>query len=268
MKPTSIATAYPELGIELRSYRRLVQPFAAHSHDDYVIGHVIEGSRDMICEGKTYRVMPDDLLAFNPGDVHACTQHGKTPLEYVSLVIKANVIGRRRLQGPIVRNERATHAFDKLVSTLKANADASEQRQLLRTLQTTLAIEDHETSDDLMENDAINALATAECTQHSLRAHVASYPSLDALASAQGLSKYQLLRAYKKHYAITPLAHLSSFKVERACDLLAHGVAPSKVAMHLGFADQAHLTRVFKQQLGMTPGAYQHMIAESAGTNR
>lgn len=268
MEPRSIATAYPELGIELRVYHELVQPFAAHSHDGYVIGHVIEGSRDMVCDGKDYRVLPGDLLAFNPGEVHSCTQHGEDPLEYVSVLMQANVAGWKRLQGPIVRSVLATQAFDGFASALRAGGSVSEQRQLLQALLAALSVEGSKACEESTRTDIGSALAAAECAQHSLRAHVARHTSLDSLADEQGLSKFQLLRAYKKRYAITPLAHLSSFKIERACELLAKGIAPAEIAMQLGFADQAHLTRVFKQQIGMTPKAYQRMIAESAGASR
>lgn len=268
MEPSSTAIAYPELGIELRSYRELTQPFAAHSHDRYVIGHVESGTRDMVCDGRTCRVLPDDLLVFNPGDVHECTQHGEAPLTYTSLAIQPSTVCCRRLDGPIVRDGRAISAFDELTHALEEDADNGETLSLLCKLMSTLSV--HKPSDERMPASAkSDGLAeAAERAQGELRTQMATRPSLDELATEQGVSKFQLLRAYKKRYAITPLAHLSSFKVERACELLARGVAPGEVAMELGFADQAHLTRVFKQQIGMTPGAYQHMIVGGAESKR
>lgn len=52
-----------------------------------------------------------------------------------------------------------------------------------------------------------------------------------------------------------------ALRVECACELLAEGAGPADVAAETGFADQAHLTRVFKQRMGTTPAAYGRMAA-------
>ena len=83
-----------------------------------------------------------------------------------------------------------------------------------------------------------------------------------ALAAAEGISEYALIRAYRRRFAITPLQHLMSLRVECACELLSEGAAPADVAAEAGFADQAHLTRVFKQRIGTTPAAYRRMTAK------
>ena len=46
-------------------------------------------------------------------------------------------------------------------------------------------------------------------------------------------------------------------RVERAMDLLSQSSASlANVAASVGFADQAHLTRVFRRVVGTTPGAW------------
>lgn len=45
-------------------------------------------------------------------------------------------------------------------------------------------------------------------------------------------------------------------RVIRARALLAQGLPPAAVAAATGFADQAHLTRVFRRITGVTPGRY------------
>jgi AraC family transcriptional regulator len=48
-----------------------------------------------------------------------------------------------------------------------------------------------------------------------------------------------------------------TLRLERARRLLdATDVALSDVALRAGFADQAHFTRLFKRQFGVTPGAF------------
>ena len=48
---------------------------------------------------------------------------------------------------------------------------------------------------------------------------------------------------------------------EAAREALAAGASCADAAWAAGFSDQAHLTRAFKERLGMTPGFYQRAIA-------
>jgi AraC family transcriptional regulator len=48
-----------------------------------------------------------------------------------------------------------------------------------------------------------------------------------------------------------------ALRLERARRLLERpGAALSDVAVRAGFADQAHFTRLFKREFGVTPGAF------------
>ena len=63
-------------------------------------------------------------------------------------------------------------------------------------------------------------------------------------------------RAFKESIGRAPHQHLMRLRLERARRLLdAPGAALSDVALRTGFADQAHFTRFFKRQFGVTPGA-------------
>ncbi len=50
--------------------------------------------------------------------------------------------------------------------------------------------------------------------------------------------------------------YLDTIRIRRAREMLERAVAIADVAVAVGYADQSHLTRRFKRQLGMTPGQY------------
>jgi AraC-like DNA-binding protein len=80
--------------------------------------------------------------------------------------------------------------------------------------------------------------------------------TIDALAREAGLSPAHFARAFKTSTGRAPHQHLVVLRLERARRLLdAPGAALSDVALATGFADQAHFTRFFKRQYGVTPGA-------------
>jgi AraC-like DNA-binding protein len=88
-------------------------------------------------------------------------------------------------------------------------------------------------------------------------------PALADLAADAGLSRYQLLRAFRAEVGMPPYAWLAQHRVARARLLLEHGHRPAEAATLTGFADQAHLTRWFRRVVGVTPGAYRNGVQDS-----
>jgi AraC-like DNA-binding protein len=81
-------------------------------------------------------------------------------------------------------------------------------------------------------------------------------PTLAELAALAGIGKFQLLRRFKKAYGTTPHDWLLQRRADRARGLIRHGQPLADVAASAGFADQSHMTRVFVQRFGFTPGAW------------
>ena len=111
--------------------------------------------------------------------------------------------------------------------------------------------------------DAIAAPAQAVHTHQSLQpvmAHLqhgaAATASLTALATLAGMSRYQLIRAFRAATGMTPHAYQLNLRVNQARALLRSGEGMADIAYRLGFADQSHFQRVFKDFAGVTPGMY------------
>jgi AraC-like DNA-binding protein len=79
---------------------------------------------------------------------------------------------------------------------------------------------------------------------------------LTTLAREAGLSRYQVLRAFKRRYGLPPQSYRMRVRMAIAQRMLREGAAPAFVAAELGFVDQSHLTRHFKRVLGVTPAVY------------
>lgn len=90
-----------------------------------------------------------------------------------------------------------------------------------------------------------------------LAANVCGDLSVADIAAECGLSRSYFIKAFKGSTGKTPHRWLTTYRIERACALLAQGGwSIAAVALACGFADQSHLTRVFTQQLGTTPGMW------------
>ena len=82
--------------------------------------------------------------------------------------------------------------------------------------------------------------------------------SVDDLADLLHCSKFYFLREFKKLLGITPYQYLMNKRLEQAKVLLSSPQSNiSSVGLDLGFNDQSHFTRAFKNQFGLTPGQFQ-----------
>ncbi len=80
---------------------------------------------------------------------------------------------------------------------------------------------------------------------------------LEALANYSGSERFRLTRQFKKAFGQSPHAYLVRLRLRKARALLAAGLAPSEVAVEVGFADQSHIGVWFRRAYRLTPAAYQ-----------
>ena len=80
------------------------------------------------------------------------------------------------------------------------------------------------------------------------------------LSAEAGLSRFELVRRFGEQNGVTPHAFQTNLRVDHARKLLAAGMPPAAVAVECGFADQPHLTRVFKRAVGVSPGRYARAV--------
>jgi AraC-like DNA-binding protein len=77
------------------------------------------------------------------------------------------------------------------------------------------------------------------------------------LASAVRLSNHHFTRAFKASFGQTPYAYVLSRRMERAKALMVDGAEPlSQIALACGLSDQAHLSRLFRRIVGVSPNAW------------
>jgi AraC-like DNA-binding protein len=96
----------------------------------------------------------------------------------------------------------------------------------------------------------------AEQLRAYLDAHGFEPVTIAGAAVAIGVSATQLARAFSAIYGLPPHAYVLGRRLEAARGRILGGQALADVAADVGFADQAHLSRRFRQYLGTTPGQF------------
>ena len=89
-----------------------------------------------------------------------------------------------------------------------------------------------------------------------LRASFAESLSLEDLASELQMSKCHLARCFERSLGVPPHRYRRLLRLHAARRLLERGASVGNAANETGFADAPHLTRAFREWLGVSPAAW------------
>lgn len=85
---------------------------------------------------------------------------------------------------------------------------------------------------------------------------------IDELAALARLSTSHFSHVFRRTFGIAPYGYILNRRMERARELLSTTDEPlAQVALRCGMTDQAHLSRLFKQQVGEPPSRWRRMRA-------
>ncbi len=92
--------------------------------------------------------------------------------------------------------------------------------------------------------------------RHVVERDIASTIDLQRLAALAGVTRFQVIRDFKKETGLTPATFIRNRRLRRASHLIAEGSSLADAALQAGFADQSHFSRSFQSVHGITPGMF------------
>lgn len=240
--------------------------FPRHAHDQFGVGVLCSGAQRSWSGIGSVEATAGDVITVNPGEIHDGRPYGCCARSWRMLYLDPALVAGEaaawqappvEIARPALRDDALRAAFMTAFAELtRAVPDrlAAEESQL-RLL--ALLLHRHGTRPERRSEPA-PAVRTA------LR-RIEEAPelrwTLAELAQACGVSRFALLRGFRRDVGTTPHAYLIQRRVRLARQLLAAGTSPADAAAAAGFADQSHLTRAFVRQLGITPGRYRTALA-------
>lgn len=94
-----------------------------------------------------------------------------------------------------------------------------------------------------------------------MREHLAEDITLDDLAAQVNLSKFHLLRMFKKSTGTTPHRYLVRLRLGRAAKLLQHSrLTVLQIAVQCGYQSPGQFSATFRRNYGVSPREYRSMV--------
>jgi AraC-like DNA-binding protein len=254
---------------ECRMARDSSACYAPHSHTSVSIG-AVEGGRSVFQHGnKTRPLSRGDVVLIPAGEVHACNPKDDGQWSYQMLYLDPRWV--REVVGEM--DSFDAQVLHHLPSHTKPQHLHTRLTELNRCLFGSASVQDKEAALLLFVGDLFGSVparrshsqidaARLRSVQSMIQARCTEALTLDEMAAQACMSRYHFVRSFKRAVGLTPHAWQLDQRIQRARHLLNQGMGLAEAALYLGFADQSHFQRAFKQRVAATPGNYLRNILQ------
>jgi AraC family transcriptional regulator, transcriptional activator of pobA len=239
-----------------------------HTHDVYHAVLVTAETGTFLCRGREWPAVPGRLFLIDPGEPHSFQNPEGYAPQYAEVTFdlpgatEPNRGWRRLLETWSGRSLAARSCGEAIPIRSAAKLEALMCKLVTGvetdgyTLQSELARIFHALLGVWGEADE-GVSDGVEKARLLLESNLSPRWTLVALARRVGLSANYLSRAFKARYGSAPMIWQRKIRIETAGRLLRTTSYPlEKVAELTGFSDAYHLSRVFRQLTGTTPGRF------------
>jgi len=248
--------------VEMRKATKSNVCYQAHSHDEFSFGIIDTGTAKYINMNRTNTLNAGDTVTINPGDTHSCNPSSED-WSYRMLFVDTHWIGKIQSEITDCWNEdyqpfsnllENDESFSKQFKLLFDSLLNDSDRLLSETLLIAFIKQSISTKAHITKQEEKPCLVKV---RELLLDNLNLNHSLSDLSKESGLSRFHLLRSFKKRYGCSPHSMLMDERIKKARLMLQSGCSLIDASNQLGFSDQSHFQRSFKKHLAITPKQYQ-----------
>lgn len=248
-----------------------------HNHDFYEIYFFISGKVTYLIEGKSYKLKPGDILLINNREIHKPIVEQGQEYERVIIWVSPSFIKQNsteecdltmcfessskskynlmRPHSEMLGIMRSTLSrFEKACISNSYGNQVLKKVYLLEILvqlnRAFLETEQQNIEYDVEYNEKINNIILY------INANLAGDLSLDYISNSFFMSKYHLLREFKKYTGYTIHRYIQQKRLIMSKALLREGIPVTEVCVKCGFGDYSNFIRAFKKTFGLSPREY------------
>lgn len=255
--------AFRELGLLAARFRE--HRYDRHTHDGYVIALITEGCERVRVGRQEVLAPAGSVLVVNPEEWHdgeAGAEQGwayRTFYPSVALISEVAAELGQRQQPLFPRALLDDPELSRLLADAHAEStstDATRAETSLLTALRRLILRHGDSGRPAESLDRSGAQRRFTRYEEVIEDGLADELDLQALAVAAGVTRFQVIRDFKKLTGSTPAIFIRDRRLRRANRLIQDGASLADAAFAAGFSDQSHLSRSFRAVHGITPGMF------------
>lgn len=245
--------------------------YKSHSHREYGIAVTRRGIQSFYCENSLYKVSKYGIITFNPEEVHDGYSELKTGLEYQMIYISQ--VKMQELASQICGDKLSYFHFPdtvqydyplalnllSLFNSISFSNDSCEIETKFYQAVSNLMLKYGVFSQKAVQIRPDNILVDQAC-QYIIE-NAAQNISLADIAGKVNLSPYYFSRIFKQVTGLSPHNYLNQQRIEMVKSKILQIDSLAELALKVGFSDQSHMNRRFKEIYGITPGKYRAAIS-------
>ena len=253
-------------GLEAAAARFKKHSFRPHTHDGLMIGLIDHGVKSFVRERSEFFAEPGSISLVNAGDLHTGQRADGDELRYRALYIPVSILAEAAgtasagdppgFRSGVIRDPRLFSVLCCMHATIIDGSSSLKREQLLLEAVHALAGR-YGSSWKPREKTIADAPKPVRAAFALIEARFTDDLSVTDIAEAVDVSPYHLMRLFRRHVGMPMHALQTQLRVELGKKLLQQGMAATYTALEVGFADQSHFTKRFKEMVGTSPAAYQ-----------
>ena len=276
MKPSTLPLFWRDASLPYVELRQVLDgrkvSYSPHSHQEWSIGAILDGKSEFVCADRLHGVERGALVMMNPDVVHACNPRQDSPWAYymmhldkmwlASLLFSYGIRKTQNWQDTLSDTLLSAALYQSFVEMcgclMSGDLSSAEKKHRLEVVLVRLL-----TQLEFENSESTTALPTNNLYQvaHYLNQYCLQDTSIEQISAEFGFSTGYLVRAFKRHFNMTPHAYRLNRRIQLGQQALKQGHTIADVAQTVGFSDQAHFHRVFKQRVAATPDQYRRSVS-------
>ena len=241
-----------------------------HYHDFDKITIFIKGSVTYTIEGKSYELRPYDIVLVRHGDIHRLTVDNSKVYERIIVYISPNFMNAYKtdsydlsccfqkalqeesnvLRIPSLEKSSLFRSITRLEQSFADDGYAADLYRQVLFLEFMVHLNRAARKNRLEFIDTDNCNAKIVDILRYINDHLTGDLGIDTLAGKFYISKYYMMRRFKKETGYTLGQYISQKRLLFAKELISSGVPASQVCFDCGFRDYSTFSRAYRKAFG------------------
>lgn len=269
----ALSSFFEQITIEINGfglYESTNKKIISHSPNDLEILYYKEGEANITIGTRKYHCSKQSIVVLEPYGLNTISNQAKEKYSYYyihfeikPLYLQNQLLSLLTKHGHVIYKEEFRD-FSEMFGRLLLESKEKEMGYrtiitsgLMRVLVEIIRAQHKRKEDFQIERVSRQYINIVDEALKYINSHISEAIKLEVMAKEIGVSPSYLYKVFYKVMDIAPSQYILKYKISKAQKLLIANYQIKDIASRLGFSSAYHFSKVFKQQMQMSPKQYQ-----------